>query len=78
MAERIILRMPRDERVPETLTLDPEVFTLGFMVLTNPDLRRFCADGNPDLGGAQRIVEKAAELDLLITSGELKAPAPKP
>lgn len=78
MAERIILRMPRDERVPETLTLDPEVFTLGFMVLANPDLRRFCTDGNPDLEEAQRIVDKAAELDLRIASGELKAPSPKP
>jgi hypothetical protein len=74
MAERIILRMPRDERVPVELTLDPEVFTLGFMVVANPDLLRFCTDGYPDLEEAQKVVDKAGELARKIAAGELKAP----
>lgn len=77
MAERIILTMARDERVPETLDSDREVFTLGFMIVDNPDLRRFCDSGGPDLEEAQKIVEKAAEFDEGIRSGKYRAPAPR-
>lgn len=76
MIERIILRLPRDERVPVTLTLDPEVFTIGFLLVENPDLRRFCADGYPDADQAQKLVDKAFEIDGKIKSGEIKAPQP--
>ncbi|MBY3432946.1 hypothetical protein HFN89_01980 [Rhizobium laguerreae] len=76
MAERIILRMPRDVRVPETLTSDHEVFTLGYMVLDNPDLRRFCCDGYPDAEQARKIAEMAVDFDRRISGGELKSPAP--
>ncbi|MCV9964023.1 hypothetical protein OIU34_19265 [Pararhizobium sp. BT-229] len=78
MIERIILRMPRDERVPATLTLDPEAFTVGFLLVDNPDLRRFCADGYPDPEQAQKLVDKALEIDSKIKSGEIKAPTPQP
>lgn len=77
MAERIILRMPRDERVPETLDSDREIFTLGYMVADNPDLRRFCSGGRPDLEEARVIIGKAEEFDRGIRSGQLKAPAPR-
>jgi hypothetical protein len=76
MIERIIQRMPRDERVPATLTLDPEVFTIGFMLVANPDLRRFCADGYPDPENAQKIVDKAYEIDRKIRTEEIKPPKP--
>lgn len=76
MIERIILRMPRDERVPATLTLDTEAFTVGFLVLDNPDLRRFCADGYPDARQARELVDKALEIDGKIKSGEIKVPQP--
>jgi hypothetical protein len=74
MAERIILTMPRDERVPETLDTDREIFTLGFMIVDNPDLRRFCDSGGPDLEEARKIVDKAAEFDQGIRSGKYKSP----
>jgi hypothetical protein len=77
MAERIILTMPRDERVAETLDPDREIFTLGFLILDNPDLRRFCDCGGPDLEEAQAIADRAVEFDQGIRSGKLKAPAPK-
>ncbi|MCS4090109.1 hypothetical protein [Rhizobium sp. BK176] len=77
MAERIILTMPRDERVAETLDADREIFTLGFMIVDNPDLRRFCDRGGPDLEEAIGIVERAAEFDAGIRSGVINKPAPR-
>ena len=76
MAERIVSRMPRDERVPGTLTYGYETFAIAHMMLDNPDLRRFCIDGYPDLRQARELVEKARELDERIAAGEIKSPTP--
>lgn len=74
MAERIVSSMPRDERGPETLTYGYETFAIAHMMLDNPDLRRFCVGGYPDLRQARELVEKAAELDARIVADEIKSP----
>jgi hypothetical protein len=76
MAERIVAMLPDDPRVPASLTVGRESFTIAHMVLANPSLIGFCADGYPDLQQAKELVAKAAELDARIAASEIKSPRP--
>lgn len=75
IAERIIGAMPRDERVPESLTYGYSSFAAGFMVMDNPDLSRFMSNGYPNAKQAEELVAQATDLDKRIASGELKRPS---
>lgn len=62
IAERIVMRMPRDERVPDELDFGRPSFTLGFLVTDNPEIRRFCVGGKPDMKMAGELVFKANQI----------------
>jgi len=74
LASRIVSAMPRDGRVPDTIVDGYDTFALGFMVLDNPGLTRFCSDGYPDQDQAREIVATARKIADKVGIGETRTP----
>jgi hypothetical protein len=60
VAERVLLALPRDERVHEKV-MNPHAYAtlaMAYRVVDNPEISRFCNSGAPSLEKAQKSIEK--------------------
>jgi hypothetical protein len=76
MAERIVLTLEKDDRVPERLAEEYGMIAIAYMVVDRPDLRRFCPDGKPSAADAAELIETARDIDAKLADSDTRTTHP--